>query len=146
MVELLGMKLPSFFDIGRKIIQGATYLGEKVSPIVNNKYVRGAINLLPPSISAPVNTGIDLFNKAIQNKNVFQDAINTGEQLVNRVNTAYDMARRGDIQGLAQSAKDTIEKINMARTRPAMAQSVSSMVPMAGMPGPRGPPQMMMSF
>jgi hypothetical protein len=137
-VEALGAKNPGgFYDLASKAIGAVDAIGSKLVPALG--YVK---SFLP----APVQIGLDLFQKAVGAKDVLQTAINTGERIINRVAGPPQQATPQAMGAMVDKARDTIEKINMARTRPFMANRVNTLVLPNQMGAPKMPNPSMLAF
>lgn len=123
-----------FQTLGSKAIGVLDTLGSKVAPI---------LGVVKPFLPAPVQAGLELFNKAIGAKDLLQNALNTGERVIQRFGGAPPQASPQAIGGMVEKARDTIEKINQSRTRPFMANRMNTLVLPAQMDMPKTPIGMM---
>ena len=136
----LGEKLPNLFHMGKKGLEMAVGLGEKARSVAHSPVVQGILGFLPQNISAPIQTGIALFDKAVDAGKVLSQDINSGEQMVKRVANAVQLSKKMDVPRTTAQAMNVTNALRGAGTtmvvNPQLGQGISSIQPMGSMPMP----------
>jgi hypothetical protein len=126
----LGEKLPNLFHMGKKGLEMAVGLGEKARSVAHSPVVQGILGFLPQNISAPIQTGIALFDKAVDAGKVLSQDINSGEQMVKRVANAVQLSKKMDVPKMTSQASSMMDRMRTAGStmgvNPQLGQGISS--------------------
>lgn len=100
-VTKLGQKIGQGYKLGRKMLEGAINLGEKVVPIgeslVKNPYVQTGLSLLPygSQVGKVAETGVNVAKMALQKGKQLNEMLNRGEALYNQFRSHSAMNQSG---------------------------------------------------
>lgn len=100
-VTKLGQKIGQGYKLGRKMLEGAINLGEKVVPIgesmVKNPYLQTALSLLPygSTVGKAAETGVNIAKVALQKGKQLNEMLDRGEALYNQFRSHSSMNQSG---------------------------------------------------
>jgi len=126
----LGEKLPNLFHMGKKGLDMAVGLGEKARSVAHSQIVQGILGVLPPTISVPVQTGIALFDKALDAGKMLSQDIDSGEQMVKRVANAVQLSKKMDVPKMTAQASSMMNRMRNASStmgvNPQLGQGINT--------------------